>query len=256
MSLEGHVYGSYEAYFDRFAPGTKNRTGRRRIGYITVLGINSNVTTLKGLNPDEGIPVQVAEVQTAVEYGMNLTCESIDGFLLAAVFLGSSSVFSQSNTPVSNEAITVLQGCTYQLGAALGHGMGVRNVSSVVVTNVAGDTTYDLTDDYTLDAAMGTITIVEGGAIADDTVVHVDYTPATESREVIVTGSTVAEGELFLKSNAPQGTKRDVLFTNVKLTLNGDYTLKGDNQWQQLPIQAAISQKDSDTPAFLFQGRG
>jgi len=253
--LQGHVYGSYEIYFDKFAPGTKNRTGRKRFGYIPNINLSGGTENLEGFNPDEGIPVKVAEVQTSATLGMSFTMESIDPYAIAAALLGSEAVFSQANTPVVDEAITVKQGYSYQLGAALGHGHGVRNVASVVIQDATDTTTYVLGDDYELDAEMGVIYIIEGGDIDDGDVIHVDYTPAAEDREVILSGSVAHRGELFLKANNPVGTRRDLLVPDVSLTLNGDWNLKGDNAWQQLPFTVAVNKKDSATPSFIFQGR-
>lgn len=250
QTLEGHVYGSYEVYFDKFIVNTKTKQGRKRFGYVPEINLSSAAETLEGYNPDEGTPIKVAEVQTSVTQGMSFTCESIDSHAIAAALLGSESVFAQSPTPVVDEAISMKQGYTYQLGAALGYGMGVRNVASVVVTGTGGTPTHVLGTNYTLDAVMGTITWLTA-----DAAVLVDYTPADEDREVILSGSVVHEGELFLRSNNPSGTLRDVLLPYVKLTLNGDWPLKSDNAFQQLPFSVAVNQLNSSTPLFVLQGR-
>ena len=51
-----------------------------------------------------------------------------------------------------------------------------RNIRSVVVRRAAGGTAYDVTNDYTLDAATGTVTRVAVGAIAANATIYVSYT--------------------------------------------------------------------------------
>lgn len=46
---------------------------------------------------------------------------------------------------------------------------------SVVVTTIGGGTTYDETDDYTIDYDDGTITVLSTGAMADSTGYEIDY---------------------------------------------------------------------------------
>lgn len=56
------------------------------------------------------------------------------------------------------------------------------DVSAVVVKNEAGDTTYTVATDYTVDAKNGTITIVSGGTIVDESNIQVDYTYAASKK--------------------------------------------------------------------------
>jgi hypothetical protein len=76
----------------------------------------------------------------------------------------------QAGGDVDAEAIEgVMQGQTYHL---LHH-----HVTAVVVTDGV-ETTYDVDDDYTVDAVTGQISIVVGGAIEDESDIEVDYTYA------------------------------------------------------------------------------
>lgn len=249
-ALEGHVYGAYRVWFDPFIPGTFTKTGRLRFGYVPNISLSGSVENLEGFDPDDGIPVKVAEVQTSSSQSLSFTMESIDPPAIAAAILGSTDVFTQTNTPVTDEAISFKKGRVYQLGGHLGFGAGVRNVTSVTVTEDVQETpeTYVLNTDYTLDAAGGRITW-----LAEDVNGLVDYTPASETREVILAGGTPHRGELFLEARNPVGTRRDVLFPFVSLTLNGDWALKSDNAFQQIPFSVALNKLTSATPLFLFQ---
>jgi hypothetical protein len=147
---------------------------------------------------------------------------------LAFFIAGDVSTVSQTAVAVTNEAHTVLQGRYYQLGSSTSNPSGVRGVGSVVVTNEAGDTTYDITDDYLLDTAGGRIFIVEGGAIASAAaqVIHVDYTPVANSRQRVASGTSPKKGALRFVSDNTAGANREVYFPRVELTPSGEAPMK------------------------------
>lgn len=69
---------------------------------------------------------------------------------------------------------------------------GQRDLSSVVVTNVAGDVTYDITDDYLVDLKLGLFTSVAGGLLAAGTVAtHIDADYAAKTGYSVAVGSNV-----------------------------------------------------------------
>lgn len=69
--------------------------------------------------------------------------------------------------------------------------------SSVVVTNLLGDTTYTKTTDYTLTEATGLIARVTGGSISSGTTVKVDYRFTDAAAQVLkVGGADIIEQQL------------------------------------------------------------
>lgn len=83
--------------------------------------------------------------------------------------------------------------------------VGQRALSAVSVTdNGSTPVTYDLTDDYTVDAARGLIYIVPGGDIADDSEIEITFTSAAGSIRRIRGGTrTSIEARLqFISDNA------------------------------------------------------
>jgi phage tail sheath protein FI len=125
-------------------------------------------------------PISISSYKRALEYfgPADATDYSLPKALEAVYLQGVSlvvviNVFDPTEaahyTEVSDEAI--------DMGDAVNEVVSLANthVWDVVVTNVAGDTTYVLDTDYKLDAADGTITRLAAGAIADDETIHVDY---------------------------------------------------------------------------------
>lgn len=159
---------------------------------------------------------------------------------LAFFIGGDTSTVTQTASAVSNEPHTVTQGRYYQLGSSTSNPSGVRGVGSVVVTNVAGDTTYDVTDDYLLDAAGGRVYIVEGGAITTGTTIHVDYTPTANSRTRVASGASPKKGALRFVADNTAGTNREVYFPRVELAPSGDAAMKDRQNPIELTFDVAV----------------
>jgi len=159
---------------------------------------------------------------------------------LAFFIGGDTSTVTQTASAVSNEAHTVTQGRYYQLGSSTTNPSGVRGVGSVVVTDVAGTTTFDITDDYLLDTAGGRIYIVEGGAITTGTIIHVDYTPTANSRTRVASGSSPKKGALRFVADNTAGTNREVYFPRVELAPSGDAAMKDRQNPIELTFDVAV----------------
>jgi hypothetical protein len=100
---------------------------------------------------------------------VNITLDDLDKDTLALVFLGETSEVSVSGSTVTDEVVTAYKDHIFVTAK--------RNISSVVITDSAGTTTYDVTDDYIIvDADAGLIKIVETGDITDGQSLKVDYT--------------------------------------------------------------------------------
>lgn len=97
---------------------------------------------------------------------------NIDNWAMA--FMGDYAARSEASANISGEAQTVSMGDMIKLEGL--------DVSAVVVKDETDVTTYTLTDDYLIvDAALGIIKPVDGGAISDGDVLHISYTTALET---------------------------------------------------------------------------
>lgn len=140
------------------------------------------------------------------------------------------SVVTQSATPVTGELHTVKQGAIYQIGQTTTNPFGVQKVSAVTVTSEDGLETYVLGDDYELDSALGLINIVKGGAIVDDSVIKVGYTPSSGTYARVETGDTVSKLyaiRFTSDNNTASGADadRDLYFAKVSLAPDGELPL-------------------------------
>ncbi|HEB76899.1 MAG TPA: hypothetical protein ENI90_00030 [Methylothermaceae bacterium] len=100
---------------------------------------------------------------------INLTWDGIDNEVLTSVFAGILQTVNETAQTVTDEAVTAASGKWVKL--ANRH----LDPATVVVTDSAGTTTYTVDTDYQVNAELGMIYFVPGGAIADGDSVLVDY---------------------------------------------------------------------------------
>src|SRR5690606_33727676 len=161
-------------------------TGERYFGNTTEFNITIESENLDHFDSDNGIRVKDDSVVLEITRSGSLITDNISKENMALFFLGDLSVISQTATPVTDEAIDdVKKGYFYQIGKTTNNPQGVRGVTAVTVTK-APSTTLVLDTDYTLDAALGRIRILEtSSTVSDGDDLLVDYTPVANSRDRI-----------------------------------------------------------------------
>lgn len=239
------VLGRGEIHFARFGAGTQVPLGERYLGNTPAFGVNITTEKLDHFNSDAGIKEKDDSIELQVDRMGTLECDNISAANIALFFFGDvSTVTVASPVVVTNEEFPLVeQGLAYQLGVSSTAPAGVRKVTSVTVQNDASSpTTFVLNTDYTLDAALGRITVVAGGGIDDGTNLVVDYTVSASTRERVISGNTPIEGALRYIATNPKGTIRDVFIPWVKLTPNGEFALKSD-EWLKMSFNIEILKK-------------
>ena len=117
-----------------------------------------------------------AEVEPGTT-GMSLTLVAVPPALLARAFYGEAANVNITGAAVTDEEITFAADA---LSQPLAH-MYLASSPAPVVTNSGGGTTYVAGTDYVIDARLGRIRRVEGGAITAAETVKVSYTYASIS---------------------------------------------------------------------------
>jgi hypothetical protein len=253
--MANYVLGKGKVYIDEL-DGNGNKTGEFFFGNAPGFEVSVESESLDHYSSTGGIREKDEEVTTQVTRSGTITVDDISAKNLALFIVGEISTISQTATPVANEAITVKQGLTYQLGTTTNNPAGVRGVGSVVVTDVAGTTTFDVTDDYTVDATLGRITIVAGGAIASSAsqTIHVDYTPVAQSREQIATGALGSKTvSLRYIADNPKGTNRDLYSPKVTMRPSGALPFIGE-EWLSMQFELEFL-STAATAAIYIDGR-
>jgi hypothetical protein len=250
-----YVFGRGELFVDLF-DNNGNKTGERFLGNCPGFSLNIESEQFEHFSSTGGLRKKDLTVTLSVNFNAEITCDDVSAQNLALFLGGTVSTVTQTATPVTNEAITVNQDREYQLGATSGNPMGVQDVTSVVVTNVAGTTTYVLNTDYRLDAAKARIYIIRGGAIANGTIVHVDYTPTAGTITRVSSGGSGSQtGAIRFISDNAAGPNRDLYIASASLSPSGELPLITEDELASFTLAVGINERDSGTPQIIIDGR-
>lgn len=230
-----------------------NTTGELDMGNIVSAGASAEAANLTHESSRGGVLEEDRNIPTKISRGYNVVLDSINMFNMGLFFIGDLSVVNQAATPAVDEVITVQQGRWYQLGGGT-DAMGVRNVTGVDVQDVTDVTTHVLDTDYSLDAVNGRIYIIPGGGITDDDVLHVDYTPAAETRNEMASGSTTTNVAIRIVEDNQEGNNKVHYIAKATLSPNGEIpTISSEDAWAQMSYTIGIQKKDVTTPAVRIQ---
>lgn len=216
-----YVFGRGQLFLNLYAAGVFE--GRRFIGNCPSFNLSVESEIFEHVSSTSGIQTTDLKVTKSTKFSGQIVCDDMQPENMALFLVGSQATLSQVATPVTNEAIVVNKGRHFQLGLTVSNKVGIRDVTSVVVTDVAGTTTYVLNTDYKLDADSGMIYIISGGAITNGQTIHVDYTPTAGSRPYIQSGDSGSlQGEIFFVSDNANGDNRDVRIPIATISPSGE----------------------------------
>jgi hypothetical protein len=173
--------GSGRVYVNRKVNGVYQ--GYKYIGNATKFEIKENSELKERVSKDRanyGSALNTVYIKKPAE--CNITLDDLDKDNLGLVFLGTTSAASVTGSTVSDEAVTGYKDHIFQTAK--------RKISSVVLTNSAGDTTYVLNTDYAIvDADLGLIKVLTGGAITDGQSLKIDYTYGSMTSDKVAGGT-------------------------------------------------------------------
>ena len=254
MGSENYTLGRGELHFDKFVAGTFNKTGERYLGNTPELNRTTESENLDHFNSDRGIRVKDKSIVLEKNDSGTFIADEISDENIALWFLGTQNIVAQSATAsvVQNiPANRVKPGTYIQLGESQANPTGRRNVTVATVTSDPVGTTYTALTDYTVDAELGRLYIVPGGAIDGTDPLIVTYARAASTRSQIVVGAgTTIEGALRFISYNPTGPRRDFYWPYVQLRADGDFAMKGD-EWQQLSFAFDILKRDGYASEYI-----
>lgn len=263
LLTKNYTLGRGKLYFAKFLPGTQNTNGERYIGNTPALGLKFDATMLDHYDSDQGIKEKDDSITLQVNREGSFTTDNVSPENLALLFFGTTDTLSVTGATVTGETFTAVHtGVTYQLGVTQQNPAGARGIvypgvsgTLFKVTDDAGTpATFTAGTDYKFDPVTGRLEILEGGAIVDGTTnLKVDYTTETKSQQRVISGSNPVEGLMRFISANPAGKDMDYLLPWVKLTPDGDFTLKGD-EWQQLKFKVEVL-KRTGYEALYINGR-
>lgn len=215
--------GAGDIYINRMVDGVKQGL----IGpiYAESLSITPSVNTVQSTSKgryDYGQVLESVNIAQPTEFSMAL--KEVTGDILVMAFLGTSESVNETSGTLNDAAVTVKLGEWVPLGK--------KNLAALVsVENTAGTTTYVEGTDYRLNRPMGWIMGLAGGAIADDTSVHVTgaYAGATGTRIKGSTRTEVRAEIVFDGINQADGTQCTVTIWEAVLSADSEFDFLADD---------------------------
>jgi hypothetical protein len=240
-----YMIGKGTFYFDRFdADG--NSTGELHLGNGPSFAETPTMENLDHFSSMEGLKMKDLSVITQAGITLKFTLDEINVENLNLAFLGDGvEYFTQDAGNQVNEPITARVGRFIKLSRRS------FAAGSVNVTNVAGTITYVEGVDYEVDYLSGRIFIIIGGTIADNQVLHVDYTYNAANIPIVnpITNTEMI-GLVRFKGNCVHGAHYEIVHWRVKLNIEGDINFIGD-EWATIAFNAEVladNEKHPDEP--------
>ena len=231
--------------------------GERYFGNTPELGFNVEQEKLDHYSSEAGTKQKDKSVVLEVSRAGTFSCDEISKENVALFLMGASSTYSQALSAGQAETLTgVEQGFYYQLGMTSGNPGGVRNAVMTSVKDETDTTTYAAGTDYVYDQAKSRLYIVPGGAIASAAAedFHLIYDVPAETRDAIISGDSEFACFLRFIADNPEGENKDWTMPYVKISPNGDFSLKGDD-WQTMSFNIEVLKRDDTTEAIYVDGR-
>lgn len=140
-------------------------SGFRPVGNVSALSIGNETTEFEHKESQSGIRAVDLTLTTEINVNVNFTMESLISENLALALKGAAANVAMGS--VTDEAITAYHD--------LWSPTDFIDISSVVLTDSGGITTYTVDTDYEVDPAAGAIRVLSTGTIADLASLLVDY---------------------------------------------------------------------------------
>lgn len=204
------------------------------------LTANTEVANLYSF--DSAVATKIFEVETQRDYEGSFASHDINLDNLGIFFGGEVESVSQTSAAVTDEAVTsaaVAEG-VYQLGIDATHPDGKRTLTAITIDDGAG-TTFVAGDDYILDAELGLLRILAGGAAVGEAI-EANYTYGTVTyRRLSASGVASARGYMLFVPENNQGEQIAYRLPNVIIRANGDLMLKSRDEAQGIPFNISVN---------------
>ena len=141
-------------------------------------------------------------------------------------------------TDVTEKLEGVRRGRWFQLGTSDSNPQGVRNVANVSIAGVSDDS-------FEVEGPTGRIYLsMEADDIVDGGSLDVTYGVAAAVEDIVIAKGESIEGEMQFIANNAAGTNKDFFWPYVRLTPDGDFSLKGDD-WQNMTFNFEILKRSA-----------
>lgn len=239
-NVENYLLARGKLYAARLVSGVD--TGEIDIGNVTALTLTPTVEMLDHYESMSGAKDKDKSAVATKGITGKFTTDEYSRENLRLIMLGSTEgTLAQATGRQINDPITARLDKWVKLT--------YRNIHTVVVTNNTGLVTYVLGTDYNVDADVGRIFSITGGAITDGQALRVDYNyDASSYPYVIPMEEDTVEVLLRFVGDPQAGPVYEIELWRSSLKPAGDVGWIGD-EWSKMDFEFEILRDDTNHPA-------
>lgn len=239
-----YALGRGELWFDQFKPGTLVGAGEKYFGNTPEFSTTSDSEELEHFDSDHGINEKDDSVTLSNTRSGAFTTDNITPANIALFFLGATNRMAQTAQTGKTETIVVTRGRAFQLGVSTALPAGIRGITNVVAKK--GAAAVDIPGNFEFDLDLGRVYVeLDATGVQDNDPIIFTYDVIAGTNTVIVSGAKEIEGAMRFVSFNPKGEPIDYFWPRVKLSPNGDFSLKSGDDWQTIPFNIEFLKKGS-----------
>lgn len=262
-----YVIGKGRLYFNKLLAGALVGIGERYLGNSPELTQSLSQDTLDHIDADDGLNVKDESITISTDMTGSFKLDSIESENLA-MWYGADveKATIVSAVGIVEPDITVRRGMHYQLGQSEATPSGTRKIDNVTVSVVTpGALANDppvvtaispaaLEAQMEIDLERARIYIEpDAPLLVNGAKIRVTYDQEAVTREVTIAKGQEIRGAMRFIANNPVGENKDYFWPLVKITSNGDYSLKGDT-WQEMSFNYEVLKKNAGTERLYIDG--
>ena len=260
---KNYTLPSGEVYFGRYVEGTRNVADDADVylGNTPELTLTADSDTLDHYDADAASRYKDDSVILEANRTGTLTCDHISPMILGMLFGSQNVITEQAEATDATQTITgAKKGMRYQVGRTAANPAGIRGLTSLsAADDSATPVPLVLNTDYTIDLATGGLVFLPGSTVvADDgtTNVVLTYSAAASEYHTVISGDAIqTEGRLTYIAKQNKGAKFDYVMPYVTLRPDGDFALKGNEEWQVASFAIEVLKRDDQTAQVYINGR-
>lgn len=216
--------------------------GEKSLGNAPAITITPEIEELEHVSSLEGLNKVDVKIVTSLKLIVTAKLEEFNQDNIEMIFLGEKTTIEQTADSVTDEEHTVKEFDAY-------YKLEYRKVSSVVVKDSTGVTTYTEDDDYEVDAKIGRVKILSGGSggIEADDVLKISYSYADlELPAVKLAEKTKVEGSIRFLGDPAYGPEFELYIPKASVSADGEMPLIS-TEWASMGIRAeALIETDTE----------
>lgn len=257
---QNQTLGRGRVYIERLPTNVKVATGNteRYIGNTPNFATSRSDENLDHFNSDEGLKQKDITVTLQSTMSGSINFDDISKENLALLFSGAADTDTQTASAVAvSETRKLTPGMSLQIGVSASLPQGVRGLTEVVVKTSPGGTTVAEAGNFTVDLDLGRIDVLDDPAeatIDGATDFTIEYKLGAGKIDRVISGSEQVYCAIRFISKNAYGSQRDYYLPYVKITPDGDFSLKGDD-WQNGTFALEILKRDDNTERVYCDGR-